>query len=169
MVDLSKFNTATQTAYGHGRTLVSSLPKLAFPRAPPVQNARFLAAECGFNPPVAELPVNTREKTAGLLHIEGQDSVPLLSGVSGPSHAVRGQGLPGFNGNQLSHVEGHAAAYMRVNGIQNAVLDINKLPCTQGSGGGCQGLLQRMLPEGASLRVRGPGGYNQTFTGLPDN
>lgn len=72
-----------------------------------------------------------------MLHVEGAEPLPLVSGVSGPSQAVRGQGLPGFNGNQLMHVEGHAAAHMRTNGISEAVLDINKAPCTKGSGGGC--------------------------------
>jgi hypothetical protein len=130
--------------------------------------------ECGeeaveeFSPAVADLPEYAGGKTSGMLHVPGGESVPLQSGVQGPSQAVRGQGLPGFNGNQLMHVEGHAAAYMRTNGIQNAVLDINQVPCAAGSGGGCAGLLPRMLPPGATLTVRGPGGYVQQFVGTPD-
>jgi RHS repeat-associated protein len=120
-----------------------------------------------FDPAMAKLPVNTGGKTSGMLHIPDQPSVPLQSGISGPSQAVRGQGLPGFNGNQLTHVEGHAAAYMRTNNISRAVLDINKAPCTQGSGGGCNGLLPRMLPPGSSLTVRYPDGV-RTYTGGPD-
>ena len=121
-----------------------------------------------FEPAVAALPEYTGGKVAGMLHVPGEVSQPLLSGVAGPSQAVRGLGLPGFNGNQLMHVEGHAAASMRTNGVSNAVLDINKVPCVAGRGGGCTGLLPRMLPEGATLRVRGPDGYDEVFTGLPD-
>jgi hypothetical protein len=117
---------------------------------------------------VASLPANTGGKTVGVLHVEGQEPLPLQSGVNGPSQAMPGQGLPGFNGNQPTNVEGHAAAYMRINGVNSAILDINKVPCTAGSGGGCEGLLPRMLPEGATLQLRGPGGYNFTFLGLPD-
>jgi hypothetical protein len=120
-----------------------------------------------FNPAIADLPLNTGGKTSGVLHVPDQPSISLTSGIAGPSQAVRGQGLPGFNGNQLTHVEGHAAAYMRTNNISEAVLDINKIPCTAGSGGGCNGLLPRMLPEGASLTVRYPGGQ-QTYIGIPD-
>jgi hypothetical protein len=96
-----------------------------------------------FEPPKASLPPNTGGKTTGVLHVPGQEPLTLTSGVKGPSQAIRGQGLPGFNGNQLTHVEGHAAAHMRTTGAREAVLDINKAPCTQGSGGGCQGLLER--------------------------
>jgi hypothetical protein len=93
--------------------------------------------------------------------------LPITSGVAGPSQAVRGQGLPGFNGNQLTHVEGHAAAQMRTTGAQRGVLDINKDPCTAGSGGGCNGLLPRMLPEGAELTIRSPSG-TRVYVGTPD-
>jgi hypothetical protein len=134
-----------------------------------VHNSSYPDAPTGtYNPAPASLPANTGGKTAGVLQVQGQSPLPLASGIRGPSQAIRGQGLPGFNGNQLTHVEGHAAAYMRSNGIKEAVLDINKVPCTAGSGGGCEGLLAKMLPEGASLRVRGPGGYDRTFVGLPD-
>jgi hypothetical protein len=126
------------------------------------------APNASYDPAPATLPVNTGGKTAGVLQVEGQSPIPLVSGVNGPSQAIRGQGLPGFNGNQLTHVEGHAAAYMRSNGIMSGVLDINKVPCTAGSGGGCEGLLPKMLPGGATLRVRGPGGYDRIFEGLPD-
>ncbi len=110
----------------------------------------------------------TQPKTVGTLHAEGRDPLPLRSGIQGPSQEVRGKGLPGFNGNQLMHVEGHAAAYMRTNGIAEADLEINRIPCTAGSGGGCEGNLPRMLPEGARLNVYGPGGWFKSYLGLPD-
>ncbi len=118
-----------------------------------------------FSPPRATPPPHPGGKTSGVLHVPGRAPVPLISGVKGPSEAVRGKGLPGFNGNQLMHVEGHAAAFMRTNGVQEAVLDISKVPCRKGAGGGCNGLLPRMLPPGSTLRVRGPGGYDTVFTG----
>jgi RHS repeat-associated protein len=131
------------------------------------KTGRFVANPNTFPPPKAILPINTGGKTQGVLHTPGQNPLPLTSGVKGPSQAIRGQGLPGFNGNQLTHVEGHAAAHMRINNIQEAILDINKAPCIKGSGGGCAGLLPRMLPEGARLTVRHPGGTD-VFIGLPD-
>jgi RHS repeat-associated protein len=125
-----------------------------------------LADRGGFNPPRARLPLNRGGKTCGVLHLPDHPSVPLTSGVKGPSQGVRGQGLPGFNGVQITHVEGHAAAHMRATGSMDGVLDINKAPCTAGSGRGCRGLLPRMLPEGARLRVRYPGG-EAVFIGFP--
>jgi hypothetical protein len=110
----------------------------------------------------------TQPKTVGRLHADGRDPIDLKSGVEGPSQAVRGKGLPGFNGNQLMHVEGHAAGYMRTNGIAEADLEINRIPCTVGSGGGCEGNLPRMLPEGARLNVYGPEGWFKSYVGLPD-
>jgi hypothetical protein len=149
-----------------------ALPELQRPTSLSVQGTgsgtTATPASAGrFDPPKASLPLNTGGKTTGVLHIPGQEPLTLTSGVKGPSQAIRGQGVPGFNGNQLTHVEGHAAAHMRTSGAREAVLDINKAPCTQGSGGGCQGLLERMLPKGARLRVRYPDG-EQTFVGSSD-
>jgi hypothetical protein len=149
-----------------------TLPELQRPTSLSVQGPgsgpTAMPASAGrFDPPRASLPPNTGGKTTGVVHIPGQEPLTLTSGVKGPSQAIRGQGFPGFNGNQLTHVEGHAAAHMRTTGAREAVLDINKAPCTQGSGGGCQGLLERMLPKGARLRVRYPGG-EQTFIGSSD-
>jgi len=66
----------------------------------------------------------------------------------------------------LFHVESHAAQTMRVEGLSDATLHINKAPCTVGPG--CANNLVRMLPEGARLRVIGPDGYDHTFVGTPD-
>jgi hypothetical protein len=55
---------------------------------------------------------------------------------------------------------------MRVEGVMEATLEINRIPC--GVGPGCANNLPHMLPEGATLRVVGPGGYDRTFIGLPD-
>ena len=65
-----------------------------------------------------------------------------------------------------SHVEAHAAAIMREQGLKNATLYINQAPCAGATG--CGSMLSKMLPEGARLRVFGPNGYEQVFVGLPD-
>lgn len=64
-----------------------------------------------------------------------------------------------------AHVEAHAAAVMRQQGWTKATLWINRIPCAQKTG--CARMLERMLPEGAELRVIGPG-YDKTFVGIPD-
>ena len=71
-----------------------------------------------------------------------------------------------MHGNIKSHVEAHAAAIMREQGLRDATLYINRVPCPGGMG--CGAMLPRMLPEGARLRIVGPGGYDQVFVGLPD-
>jgi hypothetical protein len=109
----------------------------------------------------------TTSKTVGTLRIPGEKPVQLVSGANGPSSKVRGQGLPGFNGDLLMHVEAHAAAWMRTTGATKGLLDISEVPCARGSGGGCAGLLPAMLPEGARLGVRAPG-YDKVFVGTPD-
>jgi hypothetical protein len=89
-----------------------------------------------------------------MLNVPGEEQgIPLLSGIKGPADAIRGSGLPSFSRNQLTHVEGHAAAYMRINDIMSADLEINQVPCPRGRGRGCNGLLPSMLPGGAVLRV----------------
>jgi hypothetical protein len=111
----------------------------------------------------------TYPKTAGDLYVPG-GSAPeqILSGIKGWANQFRGQGISGFARDQLTHVEGHAAAYMRINKVMSADLEINKVPCDVGPGGGCDGLLSRMLPEGAVLRVYGPDGFFKAYTGEPD-
>jgi hypothetical protein len=65
-----------------------------------------------------------------------------------------------------SHVEAHAAAIMREQGLKDATLYINQAPCAGTTG--CGSMLSKMLPEGARLRVIGPNGYDKVFVGLPD-
>jgi hypothetical protein len=105
------------------------------------------------------------EKTIGAFNAKGFDTVFLRSGENGWSVFLRGEHVRGFNGVQMTYVEGHAAALMRILRIRDAFLEINNVPCSKGPGGGCEGLLRLMLPEGASLTVRGPDGYRQTFVG----
>ena len=74
--------------------------------------------------------------------------------------------FPGRNNLVDLHVEAHTAQIMRIENLESATLRINQVPCT--SPNGCATMLPHMLPEGARLRVLGPGGFDQTFVGLPD-
>jgi RHS repeat-associated protein len=102
------------------------------------------------------------DRTRGWLKT-GNGIYELHSGESGGPPAIP---LPGRNSTNFTHVEAHAAQIMRVEGVMEATLEINRIPC--GVGPGCANNLPHMLPEGATLRVVGPGGYDRTFIGLPD-
>ena len=75
-----------------------------------------------------------------------------------------------MNGNIKSHVESHAAVTLRREGLMDATLYINKAPCLtiHPRSLGCHDALPYLLPEGATLRVIGPNGFDHTYTGLPD-
>lgn len=77
-----------------------------------------------------------------------------------------------MNGNIKSHVEAHVAVIMRRECLSYAVLCINRIPCPTvdetGRSLGCFDALPYMLPEGASLRVIGPDGFDHTFVGIAD-
>ena len=103
-------------------------------------------------------------KTTGVLRTAAGDTA-LVSGYNGPSKSMP-LGTPGMNGNIKSHVESHAASIMRQQKLAESTLFINRVPCAGPRG--CGAMLPRMLPEGSRLKVVGPGGYNETFTGLPD-
>jgi len=100
-------------------------------------------------------------KTIGVLRAGGS-SLPLTSGRAGPAASLP-RGTPGMDLITKTHVEGHAAAAMRLSGTRDATLFISKEPCSS-----CSRLLERMLPGGGTLRVLGPGGYDNTFTGSQD-
>jgi len=73
--------------------------------------------------------------------------------------------FPGRNNTNFFHVEAHAAQIMRLEGLFEATLELNKNPCTVGPG--CANNLPFMLPEGARLRILAPD-YDHTFVGLAD-
>jgi hypothetical protein len=105
-------------------------------------------------------------KTEGIFRAGSKD-LPLKSGYDGPSkHLPRG--TPGMNHHLKAHVEAHAAAVMRLEGIQKATLYINRIPCSNAKAPGCHLLLPRMLPEGAQLTVHGPDGFKWVYRGIPD-
>ena len=103
-------------------------------------------------------------QTSGVLRTANGDTA-LISGYNGPSKAIP-LGTPGMNGNIKSHVEAHAASIMRLQNAGEGTLFINRVPCSGPRG--CGAMSPRMLPEGSRLQVLGPGGYDKTFTGLPD-
>lgn len=114
------------------------------------------------------VPQYSGGKTEGILVRPDLVETALVSGYAGPSMGVRG--IPRMNGNIKSHVEAHAAVIMRRERLADATLWINKPPCvtTDPRSLGCHNALPHMLPEGAKLRIIGPGGFDETYTGLPD-
>jgi RHS repeat-associated protein len=100
--------------------------------------------------------------TTGTLVVDGRQSPQMSSGWDGPAEQIP-RGTPGFDIVTRTHVEGHAAAQMRLDGVESAELFINNVegPCSS-----CDKLLPTMLPSGAELRVVWPGG-EQTYVGLP--
>jgi hypothetical protein len=107
------------------------------------------------------LPVyGTRGRATSGTLVTPDGEAYLVSG-KGP-----GQSIPGFEDYAINkHVEAHAAAIMRSEGIESAELFINKPegPCTGGAG--CSDLLRDMLPTGYVLKVHWPNGGYEWFTG----
>ncbi len=112
---------------------------------------------------------NNGKKTSGVLSTSVGD-FEFISGINGPSSKFPNKTIPGRNAIIRTHVEAHAAATMRDLGIKEGVLYINRVPCGPATGfrNGCEYMLPRMLPEGATMQVIGPDGYNKTFIGLID-
>jgi len=99
-------------------------------------------------------------KTSGVLRTPTGD-VPLQSGWQGPASSIP-RGTSGFDIVTRTHVEGHAAAVMRQQGLTEATVHINNPQiCTS-----CSKLLPRMLPPGSRLTVVLPDGTSVTFTGV---
>lgn len=92
---------------------------------------------------LSRLPGYAGRKTQGILQM-GSKEVDLISGYAGPASQIS-KGTPGFNNLVRSHVEGHAAALMRMEGASQASLFINRIPCAGPTG--CNAMLPRMLPE----------------------
>jgi SCP1.201-like deaminase len=86
--------------------------------------------------------------------------MPLRSGWQGPASDIP-RGTSGFDIVTRTHVEGHAAAVMRQNGLTDATVYINN-PVICDS---CMNNLPRMLPSGSRLTVVTPDGAAVTFTG----
>lgn len=102
----------------------------------------------------------TGGKTSGILQTS-TDEILLQSGTQGPA-ADMPPGSLGFDGYTKTHVEGHAAAFMWQNRIDDATLFINNPEICDS----CMSLLSRMLPPGATLRVILPNGTVMEFKGI---
>jgi len=114
------------------------------------------------------IPAYAGGKTHGVLAKPDGVEMILLSGIRGPSQGTRG--IPGMHNRIKSHVEAHTAVIMRRERLVEATLYINRVPCPTHDprSPGCYESLPKMLPEAAMLRIIGPDGFEETFTGLPD-
>ncbi len=105
-------------------------------------------------------------KTRGILATPDGSEEPLQSGYEGPSAELpKPRTGTGMNNHNVSHVEAHAAATMRLNGLGEGTLYINREPCPGQVG--CDANLHRMLPRGGKLTVYGPDGFAKVYRGLP--
>jgi hypothetical protein len=106
-------------------------------------------------------PFEEGGKTRGVLRTSAGD-FPLESGWDGPAGANVPKGARGFDIVTRTHVEGHAAALMRQQGVSQGTLYINNPKvCSP-----CNRLLPRMLPPGAQLTVVPAGEESILFIGI---
>jgi hypothetical protein len=101
-----------------------------------------------------------KELTKGAFFFGESEHVFLRSGRAGPAKDIP-LGTSGFDAYTRTHVEGHAAALMRQQGIQNAVVYINNSTICRN----CDRNLSLMLPSAAKLKVVLPNGIIKEFTG----
>jgi hypothetical protein len=122
-----------------------------------------------FDPEIlAKLPEYGLEdrRTRGILAMPDGTQRPLQSGYEGPSAELpRPRTGTGMNHHNVSHVEAHAAATMRLEGLEKATLYLNRAPCPGKVG--CDVNLHRMLPPGGKLTIYGPDGFAKVYRGLP--
>lgn len=106
-------------------------------------------------------------KTRGIFVDETGDETDLVSGYNGPSADLpKPRTGMGMNRTNLSHVEAHAAATMRLKGIEEGTLYINNQPCVGRNG--CDRWLPRMLPPDGKLTVYSVDDYCKVYRGLPE-
>jgi SCP1.201-like deaminase len=115
-------------------------PKLPLPQQPP-QLAPFVP----------------KEKTSGIFR-SGDFIQELQSGYDGPA-ALIPKGTPGFDGRVRSRAEGHAAAWMRLNGLIEGNLEINNPTICKR----CLKNLPKALPSGSTLFIELPDGTIRPF------
>ena len=97
-----------------------------------------------------DLPAYAGGKANGVLVRADGSQVPLESGYDGPALDLP-KPRPGMNGNFVSHVEAHAAAIMRSEGLDDATLYMNRMPC--GGPNGCMLNVSCMVPSGSMLNI----------------
>jgi hypothetical protein len=155
---------ALNTAAILGLVVLQTTRLRALPRGGPRQPPRLPAGTNRSAQPHPErrLPAFEGGKTAGEFRAPDGTRTALRSGIEGPGQAApRGRGS-GFDAYTRTHVEGHAAALMREQGLMEGVLRINNLRiCVN-----CQRNLRRMLPPGGKLTVVLPDGSSHVFMGV---
>ncbi len=152
-------NAASTTANALGLPAnVRSIGEMAKPRANAEPVTSTPAARQVSRPPRLE-PFVPGSKTLGVVRSDAGE-FSIQSGRPGPAASMP-KGSPGFNAITSTHVEGHTAAYMRQNAIQEATVYINNpricLPCRQN--------LAHMLPPNSKLTIVLPDGSSETFVG----
>jgi hypothetical protein len=124
---------------------VEPQPKLPFPGGLPPKLAPYIPGG----------------KTSGIFVSPNDTTVELQSGYDGPAILMPEESA-GFDSYTLGHVEGHAAALMRQQGMTEGTLYINNPEiCVS-----CRKLLPKMLPPGATLRIVLPDGTVTEFKGI---
>ncbi len=115
--------------------------------------ATSLASKFGsrIRPPSTVVPPYGQlgKKTYGTLVRPDGSEVALVSGHHPPASLLGS--TPGMNIVTKAHVEAHAAAIMRLDGLSEATLWINRAPCPGVRG--CEYLLPRMVPNGAVMTI----------------
>ena len=125
-----------------------------------VEKEKLRTARKYFNLP--ESPTDSKPAIVGILIINKNEEIPILSGKhGGPWGGTHRGGIPrgpgsGFNRFTLTHIEGHAAAIMHNNEYSYGVLLIEKEPC-----GACDPSIPQILPANSRLDVVYP---NETST-----
>jgi RHS repeat-associated protein len=157
-VGVARLGASYSLALGQRLTLTSRSLGLAALRAGPLLEPAELGAVRGTGPP-PELPTYAGGKTLGVFRGAAGDT-PLRSGWSGPAESIP-RGTSGFDIVTRTHVEGHAAAIMRQQGLMDGTVYINNPEICSS----CGNLLPRMLPPGAELTVVTPTG-STTFVGI---
>lgn len=99
------------------------------------------------------------DKTAGILVAADRD-VELISGKDGPAKAIPLKNK-GYDGYTRTHTEGHASAFMTLNGITQARLYINNPRICPN----CERNLSKMLAPGSQLEIVLPDGSMRVFVG----
>jgi hypothetical protein len=128
--------------FGGGGGGGGSPPKLPFPEGLPLQLAPY-----------------RNGKTSGIFRSPTGAAVPLQSEYDGPGADME-EGS--FDLITMSHVEGHAAALMRQEGLTEGTLYINNPKICDS----CMRLLPTMLPPGSTLNVVLPDGTVISFKGV---
>jgi len=101
-------------------------------------------------------------KTTGVFDAGTGRPETIVSGYGGPADLLP-KPRAGMPNNLVSHVEANAAARMRLDGVTDGTLYINRLPCAGRMG--CDNLLPRMIPTGSRLTIYGPDGYVRLVEG----